>query len=202
MSSRSEDSLPLKRNCATSCGRVSHEVGGSGLAHPNSSHSSFHDKEEAGGVRWEDSFEYLEYKPKSFPGSKYHWTDLVPSYSYLENDFYDRSGTQNLNFLAIGHAPEIRREPEEMKSINSGVGMLTSSPMSNDPNKRLSKAVDRFRSVFSEELRTKRSSKLQKLAFSPLEQQEWYIDEKLVRSEASKVEFMNELTRWNFKDLD
>ncbi|CCW67644.1 unnamed protein product [Phytomonas sp. Hart1] len=185
---------------------VHHEAGGHRHAlvidQTDSSSSSSYNKKKTNTVRWKDSFEYMEYKPKGLPNSRYHWTDQVPSYSYLEDDFYDPLGTQDRNYLAVGHSPILKREPEGVKATDTSVDTCNPLSMHKNQNKGISKAVDNFRSVFTEELRTNRSSKLRKLAFSPLEQQEWYIDEKLIRSEAAKVEFMNELTRWNFKDLD
>lgn len=58
-----------------------------------------------------------------------------------------------------------------------------------------------FHTIFREELRKKRShKKFRHMALSSSrDQQEWYIDEKLIKSEAAKVELMNQLARFDFQ---
>ncbi|EPY29724.1 hypothetical protein AGDE_09887 [Angomonas deanei] len=150
------------------------------------------------GVLWEDSFEYNEYKPKSLTKTNHHWTDLVPTYSYLEDTFYDNKEAVQSNFLAVGHPPRITKKT----LLQSGATDGTVPVRSPQQYKQVTEAAAKFKSIFADELRTKRKAKIRKLALSPLQRQEWYIDEKLVRSEASKIEFMNELSRWDLKDYD
>ncbi|KAG5468106.1 hypothetical protein LSCM1_02076 [Leishmania martiniquensis] len=161
----------------------------------------------AGSVEWEDSFEYNEYYPRgAVPHTSHHWTALVPSYSYLEKDFYDSPSAER-NFLAVGHPLPAN------SAVSAGYGVpgaaTPSAASAVEPDQGTNGVAEasklasaNFRTVFAQELRTRRRSKLRKLALSPLELQEWYIDEKLVRSSAAKLELLNELSKWDLKDYD
>ncbi|KPI87652.1 hypothetical protein ABL78_3250 [Leptomonas seymouri] len=152
-------------------------------------------------VAWEDSFEYNEYHPRdTAQHTSHHWTDLIPTYSYLEADFYEQPSAVQRNFLALGHQP----------ATPASTGYIVPSPQdsvaAHEKDDGVAAASEQaavgFHTLFAQELRTRRRSKLRKLALSPLEQQEWYIDDKLIRSSGARVELMNELSRWDLKDYD
>lgn len=147
-------------------------------------------------VSWEDSFEFNEYKPKGGLPTQHHWTDLVPTYSYLEPDFFNKPEA-SLPFLAVGHpSSSITAHP-------AGAPVANRTDAVEDGARAASHAAAmNFNALFAEELRTKRRSKLRKLALSPLQRQEWYIDEKLVKSNAAKVQLLNDLSKWDLKDYD
>ncbi|CAC9535824.1 conserved hypothetical protein [Leishmania infantum JPCM5] len=161
----------------------------------------------AGTVQWEDSFEYNEYYPRgTVPHTSHHWTALVPTYSYLEEDFYE-SPSAARNFLAVGYPVSAN------SAVTAGYGVPVGAtpraaaagehnPATDGVKEASHLASANFHTVFAQELRTRRRSKLRKLALSPLEQQEWYIDEKLVKSSAAKLELLNELSKWDLKDYD
>lgn len=171
-----------------------------------------------GDVTWEDSFEYNEYHPRDTAAhTSHHWTDLLPTYSYLESDFYDSASAQS-NFLAVGHQPSLlQARPATAAAVygvpsfhDDGSGPLETAAVVRSGKDAgdggvataSAKAVLNFHTLFAQELRTQRRSKLRKLALSPLERQEWYIDEKLIKSSGARVELMNELARWDLKDYD
>lgn len=143
------------------------------------------------GVEWEDSFEYCEYKPKAGPGTRYHWTDLVSSHSYLEEDYYDDKQAAVKNFLAVGHTPTLQRTEVPTGPVTSASTAAAAR-----------EAAAAYKSLFAEELQGRYRRKMRKLALAPTQQQEYYIDEKLIKSEGAKVEFLNELSRWDLKDYD
>jgi hypothetical protein len=161
-------------------------------------------------VAWEDSFEYNEYHPRDVaPLTSHHWADLVPTYSYLEPDFYDSPSVQR-NFLAVGHPPApspAASSAATAKATSTGYGVPAleggvTSARDDGVVEASAQAAMNFHTLFAQELRTRRRSKLRKLALSPLERQEWYIDEKLIKSSGARVELMNELSRWDLKDYD
>ncbi|KAI5686298.1 hypothetical protein MNV84_02846 [Leishmania braziliensis] len=158
-------------------------------------------------VQWEDSFEYNEYCPRgAVPHTSHHWTALVPTYSYLEKDFYESPNAAQ-NFLAVGHPVSANSAVPTGYDVPGSATL--SAPAAREPNQATDGVTDatqlasaNFNAVFSQELRTRRRSKLRKLALSPLQRQEWYIDEKLVKSSAAKLELLNELSKWDLKDYD
>ncbi|CAG9581739.1 conserved hypothetical protein [Leishmania major strain Friedlin] len=161
----------------------------------------------AGAVPWEDSFEYNEYYPRgTVPHTSHHWTALVPTYSYLEEDFY-KSPSAVRNFLAVGHPVSANSAVTAGYGVPGGATPRAAAAGEHNPAtdgvKEASQlASANFHAVFAQELRTRRRSKLRKLALSPLERQEWYIDEKLVKSSAAKLGLLNELSKWDLKDYD
>ncbi|KAG5467698.1 hypothetical protein LSCM4_00776 [Leishmania orientalis] len=161
----------------------------------------------ASSVEWEDSFEYNEYYPRGAPPhTSHHWTDLVPTYSYLEGDFYDSPSAER-NFLAVGHPISATAAVAASYSVPGATTSRATaagapSQGTDGVTEASQLASESFRTVFAQELRTRRRSKLRKLALSPLERQEWYIDEKLVKSSAAKLELLNELSKWDLKDYD
>ncbi|KAG5493785.1 hypothetical protein JKF63_01617 [Porcisia hertigi] len=160
-----------------------------------------------GAVQWEDSFEYNEYCPRgAAPHTSHHWTALVPTYSYLEKDFYD-SPSATHNFLAVGHPVSANSAGSE--DLGMAGGSMPSATTAGQPIQEADGvtaasqlASVNHKTVFAEELRTRRRSKLRKLALSPLERQEWYIDEKLIKSNAARLELLNEISKWDLKDYD
>lgn len=189
------DVLVLRRNAAMArqwaAQRSSPAVAGS---------TARRQRQAAAPVEWEESFEFNEYRPRgAAPNTSHHWTDLVPSFSYLEPDFFDSPRTSG-NFLAVGHTVKPTAagtcggvpgaSVDELGRVQDGVEAAAVD------------AADNFHSVFAQELRTRRRTKLRKLALSPLERQEWYIDEKLVKSGAAQLQLLNELSRFDLKDYD
>lgn len=162
-------------------------------------------------VAWEDSFEYNEYRPRDTTTAltSTHWTNLMPTYSYLEPDFYDGSSAQK-NFLAVGHQPSLLRTassagygvPSLPEEGDAGGDATATRETRDGVSTAAAHASMNFHTLFAQELRTRRRSKLRKLALSPLERQEWYIDEKLIKSSGARVELMNELSKWDLKDYD
>ncbi|CBZ30155.1 conserved hypothetical protein [Leishmania mexicana MHOM/GT/2001/U1103] len=161
----------------------------------------------AGAVQWEDSFEYNEYYPRgTVPHTSHHWTALVPTYSYLEEDFYETPSAAR-NFLAVGHPVSANSAVTVGYGVPGGATPRAAAAGEHDQGtdgvtEASQLASANFHAVFAEELRTRRRSKLRKLALSPLERQEWYIDEKLVKSSAAKLELLKELSKWDLKDYD
>ncbi|KPA82000.1 putative mitochondrial hypothetical protein [Leptomonas pyrrhocoris] len=164
-------------------------------------------KRKQDGVAWEDSFEYNEYHPRDAAQlTSHHWTDLMPTYSYLEPDFYDEPAAAQLNFLAVGHQPALLRATSAsagygVPSLQDG-GTAKEAAGEDGVASASAQAAVNFQTLFAQELRTRRRSKLRKLALSPLERQEWYIDEKLIKSSGARVELMNQLSKWDLKDYD
>lgn len=169
------------------------------------------DESTVNGVSWLDSFDYQEYKPQSHPGTREHWTDLVPSYSYLEEDYWSPQEAHQARscFLAVGHPPLLQAPPprhavgrpdEHPRAETTTTERAAAASSLREEQQRAAAAA--YRSVFTNELRTRRRSKMRKLALDGLDKQEWFIDHKLVQSEAAKVEFMNQLTRWKLKDKE
>ncbi|GET92107.1 hypothetical protein, conserved [Leishmania tarentolae] len=161
----------------------------------------------AGAVQWEDSFEYNEYYPRgAVPHTSHHWTALVPTYSGLEQDFYE-SPSAVRNFLAVGHPVSTHSAvPADYGVPGDVTAKSAAAPGHNQAMDGVTEASQlasaNFHTVFAQELRTGRRSKLRKLALSPLERQEWYIDEKLVKSSAANLALLNELSKWDLKDYD
>lgn len=180
-------------------------------------------------VQWEDTLEYDEYLPSRFPTHN-HWIDQLPSYSYLEDDFLEENslgqhyhssrsssvtltpgssavhqGLPETNVLA--HGP-LSKEKIERQRANAGsfagglaVNRVPLAAWREDGEK----ATAAFQSIFREELRKKRrTKKFRHMALSSSrDQKEWYIDEKLIQSEAAKVELMNNIARFDFhQDFD
>nr|CCC93462.1 conserved hypothetical protein [Trypanosoma congolense IL3000] len=149
-------------------------------------------------LAYEESFEYTEYLPADGPPVTHHWTEMSPSYSYLEEDFFgDAKGTTapggsySQNFLAVGHP------------VSPAAHWRPTAGMQGDSRGEASQeSLRNTRNLFAKEMKKKRSGRLRKMALSPLEKQEWYIDEKLIKSEAAKIDLLNELSRFNIEDLD
>lgn len=184
-------------------------------------------------MQWEDTMEYDEYLPETLPTS-YHWTDQLPTFSYLEDDFvdgntmgsvrkgeercsavgYPLSSTPPANVLAHGPLTVEKVVREQVRS--TALGSPTSADHSHDADGDENRSVPvsawkpdadaaaaMFKTVFREELKRRRrtSKKFQRIAMSSSrDQQEWYIDEKLVKSEAAKIDLMNEISRFNFQE--
>nr|CCC51208.1 conserved hypothetical protein, fragment [Trypanosoma vivax Y486] len=149
-------------------------------------------RREAESLAYEESFEYTEYIPSAGPPLSHHWTELTPSYSYLEDDFFSSDATgavagPDRNFLAVGHS--LPHLPGGKEGVSVGVRLAQPG-------------TSGYRSMYTRELKNKRSRKLRKISMSSLEKQEWYIDEKLVKSEAAKIDLINELSRFEMKDFD
>ncbi|KAH9578393.1 hypothetical protein LSM04_006227 [Trypanosoma melophagium] len=163
-------------------------------------------------IQYEDSFEFTEYIPASAPSPAHHWTEIIPSYSYLEEDFFGSTKTTSSssssgldkdkipksavtyerNFLAVGHTiPPMRRNDSRGDDEWSQSELQT-----------IGRNLQNYRNLFAAELKEKRSGRLRKIALQPLEKQEWYIDEKLVKSESAKVDLINELLRFDMQDWD
>lgn len=64
------------------------------------------------------------------------------------------------------------------------------------------RAATAFKSVFAEELRTKRKGKLRKFALGSKATQQWLIDDKIMKSTASQVELLNQISRFDEKKYD
>lgn len=203
-------------------------------------------------VQWEDTLEYDEYLPATLLTS-YHWTDQLPTFSYLEDDFVDQrkisaiaspsmsailgscgsgsgegdgmGGTGSTGASSLARVPEgnvLAHGPMTMEKIMRAQaatplrdGAAQKDVDNEDPDEEhhsvpisawkpdADAAAAMFKLVFREELRRKRrtSKKFQRMALSSSrDQQEWYIDEKLVKSEAAKVDFMNQIARFDFQE--
>ncbi|ORC93243.1 uncharacterized protein TM35_000011200 [Trypanosoma theileri] len=160
-------------------------------------------------LQYEESFEFTEYIPANAPSPAHHWTEVTPSYSYLEEEFFGgnkvitASGlekgtistpgvTHEQNFLAVGHTiPPMRRN-----------NLHGDDELSQSELHTVRRNLQNYRNLFAKELKEKRSGRLRKMALQPLDKQEWYIDEKLVKSESAKVDLMNELSRFDMQDWD
>ncbi|RNE99559.1 hypothetical protein TraAM80_08170 [Trypanosoma rangeli] len=149
---------------------------------------------------YDESFEYTEYVPADGPPLQHHWTALMPSYSYLEDDFFGSnaastgSSSHKRNFLALGHTVSPVREEGRTAGPD---GNLSHADL-----QTLQRNMQNYRSLFTEELKTHRKRRLRKMALQSLEKQEWYIDEKLVKSEGAKIDLLNELSRFDLQDWD
>ncbi|SCU72565.1 methyltransferase domain containing protein, putative [Trypanosoma equiperdum] len=148
-------------------------------------------------IAYEDSFEYEEYIPAGGSPLAHHWTEMTPSFSYLEDEFFgcaDSVGTNGppngASFLAVGHPlVPVTRQLVGVDRFGAGGRDATQGESGS------------FDKMFAKEMR-RRGGRMRKMALTPLEKQEWYIDEKLVKSEAAKVDLMNELSRFELKDFD
>ncbi|KEG09761.1 hypothetical protein DQ04_04701060 [Trypanosoma grayi] len=152
---------------------------------------------------YEESFEYAEYIPAFGPSPSHHWTELTPSYSYLEDDFFGRNGaiaptaSHKRNFLAVGHTTPFSRQKSRQEEQEREYGEWGQANLH-----AVERNIVNYRSMFAAELKQKRGGRMRKMALQPLEKQEWYIDEKLVKSEAAKVDLLNELSRFDMQDWD
>ncbi|EKF32780.1 hypothetical protein MOQ_003365 [Trypanosoma cruzi marinkellei] len=155
-------------------------------------------KEDA--ITYEESFQHTEYIPAYGPPLRHHWTEMTPSYSYLEDEFFGSNAGKtggNLperNFLAVGHTPSLVRE--------EGKEERTDGEWSHANLQTVRRSMQNYRSLFTGELKMRRKNRLRKMALQSLENQEWYIDEKLVKSEGAKIDLLNELSRFDLQDWD
>ncbi|KAF8276535.1 putative methyltransferase domain containing protein [Trypanosoma cruzi] len=151
-------------------------------------------------ITYEESFEHTEYIPADGPSLRHHWTEMTPSYSYLEDEFFDsnvgktKRNFPESNFLAVGHTPSLVRE--EVKAER------TDGEWSHANLQTVRRSLRNYRSLFTGELKMRRKKRLRKMALQSLENQEWYIDEKLVKSEGAKIDLLNELSRFDLQDWD
>ncbi|RNF05820.1 uncharacterized protein Tco025E_07713 [Trypanosoma conorhini] len=148
---------------------------------------------------FDESFEYMEYIPADGPPPQHHWTAMTPTYSYLEDDFFGSNAatagasSHKRNFLSVGHtASPVREENAEGPTANVSHAELQT----------LERNMQNYRSIFTGELKTRRRRRLRKMALQSVEKQEWYIDEKLVKSEGAKIDLLNELSRFDLQDWD
>jgi hypothetical protein len=61
-------------------------------------------------------------------------------------------------------------------------------------------AYQRFTSLFSAEARQLRERKVRKIATQSRRAEEWFIDERFVKSAQARDEFIRDLLRFDFKD--
>lgn len=183
------DLIVLKRKPNTSSANESHEVCGEERRSGNPAENV---------LPYDESFEYSEYIPAEGPLPRHHWTEMTPSYSYLEDDFFgdNTALTSNTsherNFLAVGHPMSFNRRRRQQARDGDKWGEASLHAARRN--------MENYSSLFAAELKRKRGGRVRKMALQPLEKQEWYIDEKLVKSEGAKIDLLNELARFDMKD--
>jgi hypothetical protein len=140
---------------------------------------------------WFDTVEYTNYLPKKGPPNPFHWTERIPSYHHLDETLpsvispsISDQGTKIPSDIDRSRLLSQRTDPTSaIASLSPRAQSLSDS------------ASVRFASIFSADVKNQRRSKMRKLAFASKEKQEWYLDEKLVKSEAARVSVMNEVIK-------
>ena len=141
---------------------------------------------------WEDTFEYQQYLPKNGPPNPHHWTELIPSFHHLEQgDLPFVDGTTAAGAVLATD----QREAKMRKAL-----MLRNDPSATIAQSKRVMAVNQaaeanLSAVFGHELRTQRRTRARKLAFAAKANVEWYLDEKVAKSQAAKVEVLNEVLK-------
>lgn len=243
------DLVVLQRTCPAAASSSSSILGreGQGRIHRSDAGSPPLPSGMSSKIPWEDTLEYDEYLPATLP-THYHWTDQLPTFSYLEEDFLDRFPLAHTGDASRAEVRPTRHRDEGASQALPGSGcrpdvipvanVLAHGPMSMERLRRTQAgmpiedgmrtrkecgipseegrerdfvsawkasadaAATPSQSIFREELKKKRriNKKFKQMALSSSrDQQEWYIDEKLLQSEAAKVEWMNQISRFNFR---
>jgi hypothetical protein len=133
---------------------------------------------------WQDSFEHQHYLPKEGPTNALHWANMIDSFPHLE--------TQQLPLPEAGStlSPDQRRHL--FAARNDASAVLGRSANIVNIN---AVAEDNLHSIFGHELRSRRQKKAKKLAFASSRNVEWYLDEKVVKSDAARVDVLNEVLK-------
>lgn len=145
-------------------------------------------KKRSNGGAWEDSFEHQNYLPREGPTNPLHWSNVVDSFPHLESDAHLQLGDGSTSTALLS--------PEERQRLlahrNDASAVLGRSPHIISVN---AAAERNLQSIFGHELRTRRQKKAKKLAFASSRNVEWYLDEKVVKSDAAKVDVLNEVLK-------
>jgi hypothetical protein len=137
---------------------------------------------------WKDTFEYQQYLPKSGPTNPFHWTSAISSFPHLDPS----NSSEVLPTKDLTSPLNVTQRQRLLQQRNDLSTTMGRSQHIMDIN---ASAASNICTVFGHELRAQRRSRARKLAFASQRNVEWYLDEKVVKSEAARVEIMNEVLK-------
>ena len=167
----------------------------------------------------ESSFEHDNYLPtKSLATTPMpdHWSMAGPSYSYLLDEFIDDGSSADGNLSTSSRStpkkhilPYFASDSERKAvavSLSDGSQSSASSPFALPQHSPLAQfdhnAQAAFSAAFSQEIKAQRRGKMRKMAMEPTSKRDWYLDEKVLKSHASQVSLLNELSRLSVPEPD